>query len=304
LAAHADVVSFDRPTRSRFYYWEYYYVLWIEKLAQEHNLRIDYATNYDFYKNPKIANDYSLLMSLGHDEYWSQEEFDAYYNRIFKLGKNTMFLSANTAHWRIRYGDLHESGEGRQLICYKNPLKFEEKIGNAKFDPIIYSEQGESKATGLFRGQIGYPETMLMGVGYESRFADKNLRFAYTVKTYLPWIFKGTSLKQGDKLADVIGYEWDNTSLIWNNVPVWSEEKSHIPNLDRNKLQVIFEGDVVDIHGNSGHAQAIYFESDAGAKVFSAGTIRWAWGVGKPGFVNKPFQKVNENLINSFLKTN
>ena len=27
LAAHGDVVSFDRPTRSRFYYWEYYYVL-------------------------------------------------------------------------------------------------------------------------------------------------------------------------------------------------------------------------------------------------------------------------------------
>jgi len=302
ISTHAEVVSFDRPTQSQFYLWEYYYVQWIEKFAIQHDLKIDYATNYDFYRTPDIANDYTLLMSLGHDEYWSQEEFDAYYNRIFKQGKNTMFLSANTAYWRIRYGDLHDSGEGRQLICYKTPLGSEENIRYAKKDPIIYTDQGKPKSTGLFRGQIGYPETMMMGVGYESSFGqDEKLRFAYKVKTFLPWIFEGTNLKQGDELADVIGYEWDNTLLFWEDIPVWTEEKSHIPYLDRDKLQVIFEGDVIDSKGRSGQAQAVYFETDAGAKVFSAGTIRWAWGVGKAGFVTKQFQQINENLITRFL---
>ena len=32
---HADTVSFDRPTVSQFYRWEYYYVLWLEELANQ-----------------------------------------------------------------------------------------------------------------------------------------------------------------------------------------------------------------------------------------------------------------------------
>jgi hypothetical protein len=31
--------------------------------------------------------------------------------------------------------------------------------------------------------------------------------------------------------------------------------------------------------------------------VFNAGAVRWAWGLGKEGFVNAPFQRFNENLI-------
>lgn len=292
-----DVVSFDRPTQAEFYRWEYYYVVWLEQLAKKYNLKIDYATNYDFYRTQNIADGYTLLMSLGHDEYWTQEEFDAYYNRIFKQGRNTIFLGANIAFWRVRYGDLHGSGEGRQLICYRTSLIYEGNIKEAKFDPIIYTDQGASKSTGLFRGAIGFPEVMLMGVGHESYFSRSDLRFSYKVKNIVPWIFEGTSLKQGDDLADIVGYEWDNTSLMDNGIPMWSEKNAHIPKIDREDLQIIFEGDVVDFRGKQGRAQAVYFETDAGAKVFSAGTLRWSWGVGKPGFINKQFMKINENLI-------
>jgi hypothetical protein len=31
--------------------------------------------------------------------------------------------------------------------------------------------------------------------------------------------------------------------------------------------------------------------------VFNAGAVRWAWGLGKEGFVNPAFQRFNENLI-------
>jgi len=300
----ADVVSFDRPTQSHFNHWEYYYVVWVEQFARKHNLKIDYATNHDFYKDPSFADGYTLLVSLGHDEYWSQEEFNAHYNRIFKQGKNVMFLGANTAYWRIRYGDLHNSGEGRQLVCYRYGLKDEDDIENALFDPIGYTDKGMSNSTGLFRGKIGYPGTMLMGVGFQGWFADKNLRFSYKVASIIPWIFEGTDLKQGDEVAEVIGYEWDNTSLVFRGISIWSEKKSYIPNLDRENLEVIFEGDVINNRGEKGYAQAVYFESSAGAKVFSAGTIRWAWGVSKPGFVNEQFKKINENLIIGLLETN
>ncbi len=300
LGPRTSVVSFDRPTSTQFYLWEYYYVVWLEKFARIHDLKVGYATNYDLHANPDFAAEYNVLISLGHDEYWSNEEFNAYYNRIFKDGKNTIFLSANTAYWRIRYGDIHKSGEGRQLVCYKNHLGKENIVGMSNFDPIIYNAEGEVSRTGLFRGIIGLPETMLMGVGYESHFADKDLKFTYKVKNLIPWLFKGTNLKVGDELADVVGYEWDNTLLVDNGIPVWSEESAIIPKLERKELNIVFEGDVTDSNGKPGIAQAVYFETDAGAKVFSAGTIRWAWGVGKPGFVNDNFIKVNENLIREF----
>lgn len=63
------------------------------------------------------------------------------------------------------------------------------------------------------------------------------------------------------------------------------------------------DGHPVDENGQEGLAQAVYFESDAGAKVSSAGTIRWAWGLGKPGFREDRFIRLNENLLAWFLNT-
>jgi hypothetical protein len=64
---------------------------------------------------------------------------------------------------------------------------------------------------------------------------------------------------------------------------------------------VLFTGTPVDVEGKPGKAESVYFVSPAGAKVFSAGTIRWTWGLGKPGFENAPFRAFNENLIRDFL---
>ena len=75
----------------------------------------------------------------------------------------------------------------------------------------------------------------------------------------------------------------------------------NIPLLDKDRLNIVFEGDVLTHDGKKGLAQSVYFESDAGAKVFSAGTIRWAWGVGKNSFANDNARQVNENLIKEFL---
>jgi hypothetical protein len=44
-------------------------------------------------------------------------------------------------------------------------------------------------------------------------------------------------------------------------------------------------------------AEAVYFVSPAGAKVFNAGSIRWAWGLGRAGFEREAFQRFNENLV-------
>ena len=55
---------------------------------------------------------------------------------------------------------------------------------------------------------------------------------------------------------------------------------SQIP---EESIHVLFSGELINHAGRQGKAEAVYFVSEAGAKVFSSGTIRWTWGLGKEG---------------------
>ena len=61
---------------------------------------------------------------------------------------------------------------------------------------------------------------------------------------------------------------------------------------------MLFRGEALaEADGSRGLAEATYFRSPAGAQVFNAGAVRWAWGLGKEGFVKPAFQRFNENLV-------
>ena len=300
LGGHNNMVSFDRPTPSEFFKWEYYYVLWLEQLSRELGLIVHYATDFDIHLDAEYTKNYPLVISVGHDEYWSKEEFTHMYERIFVHGKNTLFLGANTAYWQIRYADVNttlpESFQGRQMICYKynlDPITF--RTGQ---DPIL-------DTTGKFRDGYRRPEIMLMGVSFQSWFPDESSqRYPYYVATnnVSHPLFAGTGYRQGDAIGDIIGYEWDNTDPSPQKNRFWDEHTSRIPFLPKEKILVLFSGQAINTRGIKSKAEAVYFESDAGGKVFSSGTIRWPWGLTKEGFQQDAFKQFNRNLIEVFLK--
>jgi hypothetical protein len=120
------------------------------------------------------------------------------------------------------------------------------------------------------------------------------------VRADLPF-FEGTGYAIGDSIGDVVGYEWDNRDLERDRKRLCDLKKSKIALLPAERLQVLFEDAPVDLNGKTGIAEAVHFTSPAGAKVFSTGSIRWAWGLGKPGFVQEPFRRFNENLLIDFI---
>jgi hypothetical protein len=148
-----------------------------------------------------------------------------------------------------------------------------------------------------FRDEYRLPETMLAGIAYQSYFDAANLGgYAYrVVDTSLPF-FAGTGYKTGDLTGNIVGYEWDNTDPDRDGKRLWTDH-SLIPTLDRSLIQVVFTANPVDIDGKPGTAEAVYFVSPAGARVFSTGSIRWAWGLGKPGYEQDGFKVFNRNLI-------
>lgn len=312
-ANRGDMVTFDRPTTSEFWEWEYYFVLWLERLAREENFSVAYATNFDLSREPAFTANCGVLVSVGHDEYWSKEEFDRTHERIFRQGGNTLFLGANTAYWQVRYADVNSppgnegKPEGRQMICFKSMS-----------DPICYRAElnPELHATARFRDHARRPETMLMGVGYQSNLAFRrceNPRYTYRVAdTDFPF-FDGTGYRRGEPAGKIIGHEWDNRdpeaefacpgeARVEATDRLWQGGRSHIDPIAPEQIRTVFTGEARDVLGRKGKAEAVYFESKAGAKVFSSGTNRWTWGLGRKGYAREKFRRFNRNLLLHFLK--
>lgn len=85
-----NMIFFDRPTPSEFFRWEYYYILWLEQFTSELGLTVHYATDFDIHQHVEYTKNYPLVISVGHDEYWTKEEFSHMYDRIFVRGKNDL----------------------------------------------------------------------------------------------------------------------------------------------------------------------------------------------------------------------
>ena len=301
----AQAVTFDRPTPPEFFEYEYFLCLWLERLAAEHGWTVDYATNFDIHRDPAFTETYPLLISGAHNEYWSLTEFKAIHRRIFTLGKHTLFLGGNQAYWQVRYADVNRGSDptprGRQLICFKSA------DDPASWRGPSASRVDEAEITTQFREDGHWPETMLTGTAYQGWFSQEGTPMPtytyYAVNTDLPF-FAGTGYQPGDPVADVVGYEWDNRDPEGDGKRLWSATASRIPAIPADTIQVLFQGQVTDVDGKPGLAEAVYFRSPAGAKVFTAGSIRWVWGLGKPGFVREPFQRFNAQLIADCLQGN
>ena len=78
--------------RQTFGHWDVPFIGWLEK----HGYSVDYCTDLDIHENPGdfLAN-YHLLLSIGHDEYWSAD-MRANVEAFIQNGGNVAFFSGNT----------------------------------------------------------------------------------------------------------------------------------------------------------------------------------------------------------------
>ena len=178
--------------------WEQSFVAWSERAGY----RFDYAVNSDLEFHPELLEHYRLVLSVGHDEYWSSPRRD-HLEAFIDRGGNVAFFSGNNAMWQVRSED-----NGRALVCWKDH----------KQDPLYLNGDHKQLSTLWCHHLIDRPENRLTGVsfaygGYYA-FFDKyhDGDGAYEIHRPDHWVFEGTHLKRGDRLGArdrVIGYECD-----------------------------------------------------------------------------------------------
>jgi len=203
-------VSFDRPQHSQFSRWELPFIQWAEK----NGYALDYCVNSDLEYRPEQLKHYKLVLSVGHDEYWSAPMRDNL-EKYIGDGGNVAFFSGNTCCWQVRSED-----NGRALACWKQ---------NFGDDPQYKAGDHKTLSTLWSHYLVNRPENLLTGVGFLwGGYHRSHGQFmagsgAYTAHRPDHWLFAGTNLKKGDsfgaKLPDykVVGYECDGCELTWKD---------------------------------------------------------------------------------------
>jgi hypothetical protein len=167
--------------------------------------------NSDLEFHPEILKNYQLVLSVGHDEYWSSPMRDNL-EKYIKDGGNVAFFSGNTCCWQVRSEDA-----GRALVCWKQSYKD---------DPIYATGDYRLLSTLWGHHLVKRPENSLTGVGFlyggyhksHGQFMDGKAEF--TVHQPEHWLFEGTNRKRGDTFGSkdtIVGYECDGCELEWKD---------------------------------------------------------------------------------------
>ena len=165
ITGRAFAVSFDRPlgtvgANPSTYYWESESGL--VNFLEGNGYDLAYFTSIDIDKNPVIPSRFKVAVSQGHSEYWTDNLRDAYEDAR-AANTNVMFLSGNTALWRVRFdpGDTNR----RTMICYKDSHDTTGYDNTTKYDPVSYTGTWRDSRTnvGGVNNTVQRPEPALHG---------------------------------------------------------------------------------------------------------------------------------------------
>lgn len=169
--------------RQTFAHWDAPFIAWLER----NSYQVDYCTDLDLHEEQDLLTPYNLLLSVGHDEYWS-EQMRERVEAFVRQGGNVAFFSGNTCWWHIEFCDFVKCADGGlRPTAFVRDFKWWKKS----------------------------PENSLTGVSYRNAggwWAGERDPVGYTVQNADHWVYEGTGLRDGDVFgADerLVGYECD-----------------------------------------------------------------------------------------------
>ncbi len=238
--SRSRVVSFDRPyanpdaNGSGDWLGNEFPFLY---LAERHGLDLAYLTSVDIDARPELLAKHRVLVSLGHDEYWSWQMRNGVQAALLK-GLNVAFLGANACYRQIRFA-TSSNGPRREVICYKDYLA----------DPVFARTPWLATGVSWATTPDQTPESQFVGAMYQDFGASGDLEI-YDPEAF---VFASMNFKRGSKVRGVIGSEFDafEPRICPDNVQILAHSKTR---------------------GVSGYADMTYYTTPRGGGVFDSGT--------------------------------
>lgn len=193
-------------------WWDAPFIAWLERSGYA----VEYCTDLDLHRDPDLLAPYDLLLSVGHDEYWSTAMRD-HTDAFLRSGGHVAFLSANTCWWRV-----HPVEDDTAFV--------------SDTDHHVDGVFPHLPATDLWWAPppdgVGRPENTMTGVSFRNGGmwpgdwpGDRPL-VGYRVQHADHWVFEGTGLRDGSDggPADflgagtpLIGYECDGAAFAYDD---------------------------------------------------------------------------------------
>jgi hypothetical protein len=254
-SATADAYDLSSP-RQTFAHWDAPFIRWLES----NGYVVDYCTDLDIHESSCRLESYRLLLSVGHDEYWSQE-MRSNVERFIASGRNVAFFGGNICWWRV-----HLNAGNTTISCDKH-----KRPGDTEAFDQWMGIDPETRLTGVsFRYGGGWWTGRRHAVGYRVQHADH-------------WVFAGLGLKDGDIFGGapdqaLVGYECDGAALSQKV----SSEGYILPsyaNGTPDTFQILGVGELAPdweyLEGGRGAAATMGIYRNGGT-VFTAATTDWA----------------------------
>jgi hypothetical protein len=293
--------------------WGAKFAAWLDAAGIE----VDYAVNSDLQEFPGLLKNYRLMLSVGHDEYWSWEMRDAAEDFIAG-GGNVAFFSANTSFWQVRL-----ERNLQQMVAFKAAVAS---------DPVMGTAQ-ERRNTGIWSHRVTQrPENQMTGVSFcrggYARVAGVTPASAggYTIYREMHWALEGSGLQYGDQLGgahSLIGYECDGCELEFKhglprptgadgtpanfeviaiapvalfspqNAPDWLYPEGVMTDLEVVGQQLLGRTEPQSLETLAhGHAVMGTYAAPGGGTVFTGGTTEWACCLSDPQIA-----RITRNII-------
>ena len=262
-------VTFERPfpawpsanLNARWpFVWDYQLLRFLER----EGIDVAYTTDADTHREPWSLAGQRLLMTSGHDEYWTREMRDAF-DAARDQGVNIACMGANTCYWQIRFED-----DCRTMVEYRRRER----------DP----EPDLALKTERFRDlEPARPECLLFGIQYQDGFTSTReppRGFELAAESSGHAWHEGTGFEPPATLSGLVGYEWDALQR----------------GLEPADATVFFHYDCPELS----HADVVAHRAGSGALVFAAGSLQFAWGLddwGHEGHADERLARFMRNVL-------
>jgi hypothetical protein len=275
-------VSYNRPFNDRsessgygtsnyLFYGEYPMVRWLES----NGYNVSYFTSVDLVRFPGLLTSHKVVLSAGHDEYWSAEMRTAMQNAR-DAGVNIANFTGNEDFWKTRWENSVDGSNTplRTLVCYK------ETLDNKVIDPMDPSIWTGSWRDPRFSPPAdgGKPENSLGGTIFMVNRGSATPVIGAAFSKLRFWRNTAVAALTGSQTlslgAQTIGYEWDgDVDNGWRPAGLIDMSATSV-----SATEVIQDYGLIYAPGTVTHSLTLY-RANSGALVFSAGSVQWAWGL-------------------------
>jgi hypothetical protein len=243
--------------RQVFAHWDAPFVAWLERRGYQ----VSYCTDYDLHDDERLLGDDALLVSAGHDEYWSAE-MRRHLLEFVDRGGNVCFFAGDVACFEVRF-----AASGERLFCPKMGGGSPEGDGTYRVGALWHVNDPQDWLT-MSSGAWG-------GGWWDGRRAIE----AYQPVVPAHWIFDGVDVPpegiSGGEHTPVIGYETDGVRLRRGSDPPRLSEHRKGGSGGRVLLALakLSAGWVAGY--DEANAAIIIRTAPSGGMVFSTGTTDW-----------------------------